>query len=119
MKLLLRTEEIMLFFLGTYLFSLLPYAWWYFPALLLSPDLGMLGYLAGNKAGARAYNITHHRGLATGIYLLGIFLSLPLVQLCGLILFTHTAMDRALGYGLKYFKGFAYTHLGEIGKNNG
>lgn len=119
MKQLLRTEEVMLFVLGAWLFSQLPYDWWWFPALLLTPDLGMLGYLAGDKAGARAYNLTHHRGLAAGIYLLGIFLSLPLVQLIGVIMFSHTAMDRALGYGLKYYRGFGHTHLGEIGKNNG
>jgi hypothetical protein len=89
MKLLLRTEEIMLFFLGTYLFTQLPYAWWWFPLLLLTPDLGMFGYLAGDKTGARIYNLTHHRGLAVGLYLFGIFLSLPLLQLSGLIIFSH------------------------------
>lgn len=28
----------------------------------------------------------------------------------------HSAMDRLFGYGLKYNKGFKYTHLGEIGR---
>jgi hypothetical protein len=27
----------------------------------------------------------------------------------------HIGMDRALGYGLKYQKGFGFTHLGRIG----
>jgi len=27
----------------------------------------------------------------------------------------HIGFDRALGYGLKYSKGFGYTHLGRIG----
>jgi len=27
-----------------------------------------------------------------------------------------SCMDRAMGYGLKYFSGFQDTHLGEIGK---
>jgi hypothetical protein len=119
MKLLLRSEELILFVFGIYLFSLLPYAWWWFPALLLLPDLGMLGYLAGNTAGAFCYNLFHHRGLALGCYLMGTYLSLPLWQLAGVVLFAHIAMDRALGYGLKYEKGFRYTHLGKIGKHNG
>jgi hypothetical protein len=34
----------------------------------------------------------------------------------GLILFSHSAMDRMLGYGLKYESGFKFTHLGEIGQ---
>ncbi|HZJ19645.1 MAG TPA: DUF4260 family protein [Pricia sp.] len=28
-------------------------------------------------------------------------------------------MDRIFGYGLKYNKGFKFTHLGEIGNTNG
>jgi hypothetical protein len=119
MKNLIRAEEVLLFVFGTYLFSLLPYAWWWFPLLLFLPDLGMLGYLGGNRTGAFFYNLFHHRGLAVGIVLLGVFLSLPLCQLAGVIIFSHVALDRALGYGLKYSKGFRFTHLGEIGKENG
>lgn len=28
----------------------------------------------------------------------------------------HVGFDRALGYGLKYARGFSHTHLGTIGK---
>ncbi|WP_022923235.1 DUF4260 family protein [Serinicoccus marinus] len=28
----------------------------------------------------------------------------------------HSAVDRLLGYGLKFTDSFAHTHLGEIGK---
>jgi hypothetical protein len=44
---------------------------------------------------------------------------LPIIQLIGTILFIHIAMDRIFGYGLKYDKGFKFTHLGEIGNKNG
>lgn len=37
------------------------------------------------------------------------------LQLAGIILFAHAAFDRILGYGLKYERGFKFTHLGEIG----
>ena len=109
----------MLFNFGVYLFYKLPYEWWWFVVLLLLPDIGMTGYLINKKFGALTYNLFHHRGLAILIYLFGLSGSLPMVQLVGVILFAHIAMDRTFGYGLKYNKGFNYTHLGEIGKKNG
>jgi len=63
----------------------------------------MLGYLASDKIGAYSYNIFHYKGIAVAIYLLGI------------MLFAHSSFDRCFGYGLKYEKGFKFTHLGEIG----
>lgn len=105
--------------LGIYLFNLLPYAWWWFLVLLLVPDIGMLGYLFGNKTGAFVYNIFHHKGVAIVFYLLGIYLASPITQLIGVMLFSHSCFDRVAGYGLKYDNGFKYTHLGEIGNNNG
>lgn len=118
MKTIIQIEEAALFGLGIYLFSMLDYAWWWFPALLLVPDLSMTGYIAGNKTGAWAYNVAHHRGIAIVLYLLGIYLANQALQLTGVILFSHSSMDRMLGYGLKYEKGFKFTHLGEVGKKN-
>jgi len=117
MKNLIKFEEAALFTLGIYGFSLLPYAWWWFVLLILTPDLSMLTYIAGNKAGAWAYNLFHHRALAIAVYFLGISVGNTTLQLAGIILFTHIAMDRFFGYGLKYEKGFTFTHLGEIGKS--
>ncbi len=114
MKSILKVEEVFMFGLGIYLFSLLNYEWWWFLVLIFAPDIGMLGYLFGNRAGAIVYNLFHHKGIAISVYLLGIYLSLPLCQLAGVILFAHSALDRVLGYGLKYDQGFKYTHLGEI-----
>lgn len=105
--------------LGLFLFGQLDYAWWWFPLLILTPDIGMLGYLFGDRPGAVAYNLFHHKGLALLIYLGGSYFSIPLCQLVGTILFAHASLDRVFGYGLKYDKGFRYTHLGEIGKHNG
>lgn len=119
MKTIIKLEEVLMFVLGIYLFNQLDYAWWWFLALILAPDIGMLGYLLGNRAGAFTYNLFHHKGMAIIIYLLGSYFSIPLCQLVGVILFSHSALDRAMGYGLKYDKGFKFTHLGEIGKDNG
>ena len=118
MNTILKLEETLMFVLGIYLFSLLDYQWWWFLVLILAPDIGMLGYLFGNKIGAFCYNAFHHKGLAIAIYLVGIYLSLPLLQLAGIILFSHASMDRIVGYGLKFESGFKYTHLGEIGSRS-
>jgi hypothetical protein len=115
MKWTLKIEELFMTGLGIYLFSLLPYAWWWFLVLLLAPDIGMIGYLFGNRTGAFLYNLFHHKGLAIAIYLLGIYVTSPLIQLIGVMLFSHASFDRIMGYGLKYDRGFKYTHLGEIG----
>ena len=116
MNVVLKLEELFLLLLGIYLFGLLNYEWWWFIALLLTPDIGMFGYLFNAKIGAITYNLFHHRAIAILIYLLGVYLSIPLCQLIGIIVFSHAAFDRFLGYGLKYEKGFKFTHLGEIGK---
>jgi hypothetical protein len=47
---------------------------------------------------------------------LGYWLNHDLLILSGIILFGHSAMDRALGYGLKYPDSFQHTHLGWVGK---
>lgn len=116
MKTIIKLEEAALFILGIFIFNRLNFEWWWFLVLILAPDLSMLGYLFGNKSGAFFYNVFHHKGIALLIYALGCYLSIETIQLAGIILFSHSAMDRIFGYGLKYEKGFKYTHLGEIGK---
>lgn len=111
MRYLLKLEALAHCVLGLYLFSFLSYSWGLFAALFLAPDIGMLGYLINTKIGAWSYNLFHHQGLAIGLYLLGVFLEIEVVQFIGLLLFTHAAFDRMLGYGLKYERGLKYTHL--------
>ncbi|WP_435579013.1 DUF4260 domain-containing protein [Gilvibacter sp.] len=118
MKLSLKLEELAQFGLAIYLFSLLDFAWWWFPALLLTPDVGMLGYLVNPKIGALTYNLFHHKGVALAVYLLGVILESQELLLVGCILFGHSAMDRILGYGLKYPDSFQNTHLGPVGKQD-
>jgi hypothetical protein len=118
MKTLLRLEELAFFLFSIYLFSLLHLPWWYFPALLLVPDLGMLGYLAGPRPGAAVYNLVHHRGLALLYYALGALLGIPALALAGVILFAHSSLDGVFGYGLKLSDSFSSTHLGRLGRND-
>jgi hypothetical protein len=116
MKNLIQLEEAAMFFLSIYLFNQLHFAWWWFVALILTPDLSMMGYLVNNKVGAICYNIVHHKAVAIVFYITGLYLHNEILQLAGLILFSHSSMDRMMGYGLKYFEGFKFTHLGVIGK---
>jgi hypothetical protein len=116
MKKLLQIEEAGMFAACLYLYPYFDLSWWWFTALILTPDFGMIGYLVNNKAGAYLYNVFHHRGLAALIVVAGLASGVLVLQFIGYILFTHACMDRMLGYGLKYEKGFRYTHLGEVGK---
>jgi hypothetical protein len=92
-------------------------SWWLFAALILVPDISMLGYLAGPRVGAGVYNLAHNWLVAViwfaATWLLNgsnLALSLPI------ILGAHIGIDRALGYGLKLPTSFHDTHLGRIGK---
>lgn len=118
MKNLLKLEELALFALAIAAFTILDMDWWWFPLLLLAPDLGMLGYLAGPRVGANTYNSLHHRGLAILVYLLGVYLTNNWLAFAGIILFAHSSLDRVFGYGLKYSDSFQHTHLGKIGRSS-
>ena len=110
---MLKIEELFLFILSIYLFSQLGYSWWWFPALILVPDIGMVGYIINNDLGAKIYNAVHHRAVSIFLYIAGSMLSLPVIQLIGIILFAHSTIDRVFGYGLKYPDDFKHTHLSE------
>jgi hypothetical protein len=116
MNSLIKLEEAAMMALGIYLFTLLPYGWGWFAALILAPDLSFTGYAFGAKTGAWVYNLAHHKGIAIALYLTGCYIMMPQLQLAGVVLFSHSCIDRLFGYGLKYEKGFKFTHLGEIGK---
>ncbi len=116
MKNLLRLEEACMFALAIYLNSFLPFAGWVFWALLLAPDLSMLGYLINTRVGAVLYNLIHYKGLGIVLYFAGFFLVIHELTLAGVVLFAHSSMDRVFGYGLKYADDFKHTHLGWIGK---
>lgn len=116
MKNLLKLEEAFMFGLSIFLFAKLDYAWWWYPLLILMPDLSMVGYMINTRLGAITYNFIHHKALGISFFVLGVILVNQPLQLTGLILFGHSSMDRTLGYGLKYSDSFQNTHLGVIGR---
>lgn len=90
--------------------------WWLFGALLLAPDLAFIAYSAGGKTGARIYNLAHTYAVPVLLGIIGWLTAAPLAQEVALIWIAHIAMDRALGFGLKYPGFDRQTHLGSIGK---
>lgn len=115
MRMILKLEELAMLFLSILAFALLDYNWWWFAGLFFVPDIGMLGYLVNNRVGAFAYNLFHHKAVAVALGLLGYFMEIEILEITGIVLFAHSSFDRVLGYGLKFEKGFKFTHLGEIG----
>ncbi len=91
----------------------LPFWAWFL--LFFSPDISMLGYLAGPRIGAFTYNLFHHRGIAALVGLTGVLIADPVLTASGTLLFAHASFDRVFGYGLKYTDDFKHTHLGWLG----
>ena len=83
--------------------------------LILAPDLSMLGYLAGPRIGAAAYNAVHAYVGPVILLSVAVALAAPVGITIALIWIAHLGIDRALGFGLKYGAGFAFTHLGRVG----
>ncbi|RAI43133.1 DUF4260 domain-containing protein [Rhodoplanes roseus] len=114
---LLRLEGIAVFAAALVAYHMLGAAWWLFGVLILAPDLSMLGYMAGPRAGALAYNLAHTYAAAALLGLAGVLLGSPAVLAVATIWTAHIGLDRALGYGLKYPTGFPDTHLGRLGRS--
>ena len=93
------------------------FSWTLFAVLGLVPDLAMIGYLAGPRAGAISYNIFHATPLPWVMLLVAHFSGNSWLLSIALIWFAHIGTDRALGYGLKHVSGFKDTHLGRIGRD--
>jgi hypothetical protein len=116
MNLTLKLEELGQFLLSIVLSARLEYHWWVFAACIMLPDISMAGYLFNARIGAWLYNLFHHKLLAAAVFILGVCLNSGPLNLAGLVLFAHAAMDRFFGYGLKFDDSFKNTHLGRIGR---
>ncbi len=114
---LLRLEATLIAVLALVSYSMWDLSWWLFAVLVLAPDISMLGYLRGPRIGAACYNAFHVYFVALAITILGWWSGSQLVLSIGIIWVFHIAMDRTLGYGLKYPTSFQDTHLGRIGRN--
>jgi hypothetical protein len=108
---LLRIEEAVLLLATLTAYHHLHYSWLFFAILFLAPDLFMVGYLLNPRLGAATYNLVHTFTLPFALLLLGYLLHWPLAPALALIWIAHIALDRLLGFGLKYPTFFKDTHL--------
>jgi uncharacterized protein DUF4260 len=90
------------------------YGWLLLVVLFLAPDLSMVGYLGGPRAGALVYNLAHTYAGPIALGLVGVLGDVDLATQLALIWLAHIGLDRMLGYGLKYPTGFKDTHLGRV-----
>jgi hypothetical protein len=115
-KTILRAEGLALLVGAVTFYWHSGFDWRLFALLFLAPDVSFLGYLAGPRIGALAYNTAHSTDGAIGLGIAGLALNNSWVIAISLIWLAHIGFDRALGYGLKYATGFGDTHLGRIGR---
>ena len=109
---LLRLEGLAVLALTVFAYSQIGAGWALFAILFLVPDLSMLGYLAGPRAGAILYNLGHSYLLPAAIGAVGLAIGTPLLTSVALIWVAHIGFDRMVGYGFKYSDAFKHTHLG-------
>ena len=115
----LRAEGLAVLVASIVLYRHLGGGWGRFALLFLAPDLSFVGYLAGPRAGALAYNAVHSYVAPLALAVAGLALPSPPLVLLALIWTAHIGFDRLLGYGLKYPTAFQDTHLGPIGRHRG
>ena len=92
-------------------------SWLLYIALILAPDLFILGYVRGPRVGAAVYNLGHTWLLPGILAAVGIVGGASVAIDIALIWLGHIGADRLLGYGLKLPTSFRDTHLGRIGRD--
>jgi hypothetical protein len=113
---ILRWEGLAFAALSAVLYARTGASWWWFAVLWLAPDLSMLGYFAGPFWGARIYNSVHAYATPVTLGFCALLVGAHGLVPIALIWANHIAVDRLLGFGLKYPAGFGYTHLGFTGR---
>jgi hypothetical protein len=114
---LMRAEGLAIFIFGLIAYEFLGFQWGFFILVFFVPDIALLAYFVNAKVGAIAYNISHSYILPLMLFAYGFFVSSSAADKLAIIWVAHIGFDRALGYGLKYARGFRYTHLGKIGRD--
>ena len=114
----LRLEGATELAIACWLYSHTGSSWYLFAVLFFAPDAGMLGYLAGPRAGAWSYNTLHTYALSIPLAAFCLSRGHPALFAIALIWCAHIAFDRILGYGLKSPVSFKTTHLGTLRNSN-
>jgi hypothetical protein len=88
--------------------------WLLFVVLFLTPDLAFIPVLINQELGRHMYNVVHTHSLSVGAAALAYFLDWESILGLALIWTAHIAMDRIVGYGLKYRIDGKETHLQRV-----
>lgn len=112
---ILRLEGVAIFLFSLMAYEFMGFPWGFFVLVFFIPDLSLLAYFHSPKVGAIAYNIMHSYILPLMLFAYGFFVSSPIATQLAIIWIAHIGFDRALGFGLKYERGFRYTHFGKLG----
>lgn len=113
-NLLLRLESLALLSGTVAVYARVAPDWLLFALLLFAPDIAMIGYLRDVKTGSMIYNVGHTLALSLALVAIGVAAVSTLVVQLGLIWTAHIALDRVLGYGLKYPTTFKDTHMQHV-----
>jgi hypothetical protein len=116
---ILRVEGLAVLGVSLLLYRQFGGGWGLLALCFLLPDLSILGYLAGPRAGATLYNLAHSYIGPILLWLATRSISSSWAVFAVLIWTAHLGFDRAAGYGLKYSSRFANTHLGTLGRARG
>jgi hypothetical protein len=111
---LLRLEGLALFVGALVVYFDQDFGWLLLVILILAPDLSFVGYLAGPRVGAWAYNAAHTTVGPIALAVVGVLTDTDRCVQLALIWLAHIGLDRLLGYGLKYPTAFKDTHLNRV-----
>lgn len=113
-KPLLQVEGGAVLLAACFFYQLLHGGWLWFAVLFLTPDVSMLGYLAGGRIGAMTYNFVHTYTVPIFLLLALWFFGQTSYIWLAVIWVAHIGFDRLLGFGLKYETAFKDTHLNRV-----
>ena len=112
-----RVESAALAGVAAVAFVDLGFDWWWLLALFLVFDLSMVGYASSPRLGAWTYNAVHSYVAPALLGVVAVVDGARWTAFLALLWAFHIAVDRLLGYGLKFQDRFTLTHLGEIGRH--
>jgi hypothetical protein len=114
--LLLRLEALLVLLITLICYSGLHGSWLLFLVLFLVPDVSLLGYLAeGNgRFAATFYNALHCYAVPLGLALIAWRLNSAVTERITVIWVAHIALDRFIGFGLKYAQAANPTHMQSV-----
>lgn len=113
-KYIIIAENLIALFLGIYFYYVFQGNWLIFMVLFLVPDISMAGYLINKRLGSYVYNLIHNYALAFLVLVVAAFTTNDFLAQISFILVAHVALDRVLGFGLKYPTHFKDSHMQKL-----